>query len=317
MRTVRWGIVLCCLVALAAYAADPGPASVAPPGAGARIDVPARQGPTPWTNLKFNNNPDNFQFVIMSDRTGGHRDSVFARAVEKVNLLQPEFVMCIGDLIEGYTVDRNELKTQFDEFDAIVKPFEMPFFYMVGNHDISNGVMADVWRQRYGATYYHFVYRNVLFLVVCTEDSPKNPISDEQVAYVRRALQANKDVRWTILFMHQPLFLPGRKGKANPGWVKIEEMLKRRPHTVFAGHLHHYAKRRKYGRSYIHLATTGGASKLRGLGAGEFDHIVWVTMTDKGPRIANLMLDGIHDENIAAVARKRPARKAKPAPAGP
>ena len=24
----------------------------------------------------------------------------------------------------------------------------------------------------------------------------------------------------------------------------------------------------------------------------------WVTMTDQGPRIANLMLDGIYDENV-------------------
>jgi hypothetical protein len=31
---------------------------------------------------------------------------------------------------------------------------------------------------------------------------------------------------------------------------------------------------------------------------GEFDHVVWVTMTGAGPRVANLMLDGIFDENV-------------------
>lgn len=77
-------------------------------------------------------------------------------------------------------------------------------------------------------------------------------------------------------------------------------MLKDRPHTVFVGHSHHYLKREKHGRSYICLATTGGCSELRGIAAGEFDHIVWVTMTDQGPRIANLMMDGIHDENVKA-----------------
>lgn len=37
---------------------------------------------------------------------------------------------------------------------------------------------------------------------------------------------------------------------------------------------------------------------MRGTAFGEFDHIVWVTMTDSGPRIANLLLDGIFDENV-------------------
>ncbi len=27
----------------------------------------------PWTNLPLNNNPDEFRFAIVSDRTGGHR----------------------------------------------------------------------------------------------------------------------------------------------------------------------------------------------------------------------------------------------------
>ena len=29
-----------------------------------------------------------------------------------------------------------------------------------------------------------------------------------------------------------------------------------------------------------------------------FDEIVWVTMTDQGPRITNLLMDGIYDENV-------------------
>lgn len=37
---------------------------------------------------------------------------------------------------------------------------------------------------------------------------------------------------------------------------------------------------------------------MRGIPFGEFDHIVWVTMTDKDPIIANLLLDGIFDENV-------------------
>ncbi len=50
------------------------------------------------------------------------------------------------------------------------------------------------------------------------------------------------------------------------------------------------------GKSYIRLATTGGVSTLDGPIVGTFDHIVWVTMTDDGPVMANLLLEGILDD---------------------
>ena len=55
----------------------------------------------PWTDKEFLNNPANFQFAIVADRTGGVRRGVFPEAVKKVNDLRPEFVMSVGDLITG------------------------------------------------------------------------------------------------------------------------------------------------------------------------------------------------------------------------
>ena len=118
----------------------------------------------PWTNLDWNNNPENFQFAIVSDRTGGERPGVFEQGVEKFNLLQPEFVMSVGDLINGYTEDVEKINKQWDEFDGLVSKLEMPFFYVPGNHDLTNQVQENVWKERLGRTYFHFVYRDVLFL---------------------------------------------------------------------------------------------------------------------------------------------------------
>jgi len=50
----------------------------------------------PYSHLRINNDPDNFQFAIVTDRTGGHRPGVFEDAIRKLNLLQPEFVVSIG-----------------------------------------------------------------------------------------------------------------------------------------------------------------------------------------------------------------------------
>ena len=110
----------------------------------------------PWTHLKLNNDPNNFQFVIVSDRTRGSRPGVFADAVSKINLLQPEFVICVGDLIEGYTKNERELDQQWDEFEGLIEKLQMPFFYVPGNHDITNQTMLKKWKQRLGRTYYHF-----------------------------------------------------------------------------------------------------------------------------------------------------------------
>ena len=125
-------------------------------------------------------------------------------AIRKLNLLQPEFVMSVGDLIEG-SEDREIINAEWDEFDSFVEALEMPFFYVPGNHDIGNQVMADIWEQRFGRSYYSFVYRDVLFVCLNTE-SPETRISTAQIAWLEDELAAHKDVRWTLVFMHKPLW---------------------------------------------------------------------------------------------------------------
>jgi len=266
-------------------------------GVDPNLKIQVSKRANPWTHLDLYNNPDNFQFAIVADRTGEHRPSVFASAVKKLNLLKPELVVSVGDLIEGYTDDEDEINSQWDEFDGLVNKLQMPFFYVAGNHDISNKVMAKKWQNRLGSSYYHFTYRNVLFLCLNTEDPPSRRISNRQIKYFQKVLEANSNVRWTLVFMHQPLW----QGQTKENWQKFESLLADRPYTVFAGHEHRYNKSMREGRRYYVLATTGGCGdgeegELLGLDECQFDHIVWVTMTDNGPVMANLLLEGILDD---------------------
>ncbi len=267
-------------------------------------------GVNPWTHLEFNNDSDNFQFIIVSDRTGGARAGVFADAMRKVNLLQPEFVMCVGDLIEGYTEDEAEVDKQWEEFERLVGILEMPFFYVPGNHDVTNTMMLDKLKERFGRSYYHFKYRDVLFLCLNSEGGQnKHEVSrlgDEQIEYFRKVLDDNRYVRWTLIFVHKPIWEDG-----NESWSEFERLLEGREYTVFAGHKHQYGKAVRGNRKYIRLATTGGVSGLQGRSVGTFDHVVWVTMTDDGPRVANLMLDGICDENVTSATTANMARLIK------
>ena len=75
-------------------------------------------GPTPWTNLDFYNNPEHFQFAIVSDRTGGLRPGVFADAVKKINWMMPEFVMSVGDFIPGVTLEEDQMDKEWAEFES-------------------------------------------------------------------------------------------------------------------------------------------------------------------------------------------------------
>jgi hypothetical protein len=252
-----------------------------------------QNGPNPWTDRPFLNDPEDFQFAVISDIQGGNRPGIFEKAVEKINLMNPEFVLSIGDLIDGYTDDEHVVDKQWKTFEKQIAPLGMRFFFVPGNHDLSNNMMTKKWEDRFGRSYYHFVYRNVLFLCLNSEDPLPNNISSAQIEYMAKALNDHKDVRWTMVFMHQPMWL-----SENAGWKQVEAMLVERPHTVLAGHRHSYAKYVRYGQSYIRLATTGAISDLAGYRYGSFDHITWVTMTEKGPLIANLDINGIMDEDI-------------------
>jgi len=262
----------------------------------------------PWTHKDFHNNPDHFQFAIVSDRTGGHRDGVFESAVDKLNLLRPEFVITVGDMIEGGSDDEAELREQWNEFNGFVNRLEMPFFYLPGNHDNDTPEMKKVYREIFGREHYAFIYKNVLFLCLDSQDLPDVALSDEQTQWAIDMLNAHADVRWTFVFMHQPLWVheegglkSSRKefGEGYPtGFGQLQELLAARPYTVLAGHFHQYIKFVREQRDYLILGSTGAGSPLRGPSFGEFDHAVWVTMTPEGPVIANLLLDGILDKEV-------------------
>jgi hypothetical protein len=154
--------------------------------------------------------------------------------------------------------------------------------------------MAKIWQKRLGRTYYHFIYRDVLFLCLNTEDTASSHISDEQFEYFREVVETNRDVRWTLVFLHKPLWWNLHTLEY---WQKFVALLGQRPYTVFAGHRHSYDKSVYDDKRYYILASTGAKEELAGLEQCEFDHIVWVTMKDDGPLVANLLLDGILDDS--------------------
>ncbi len=252
----------------------------------------------PVTHLRYNDDPADFQFAIVSDRTGGHRPEIFSQAVEKLNLLQPAFVLSVGDLIEGGKKADEKLAAEWKEFDGFVNKLTMPFFYVPGNHDVAAAQAAKFWETKLGRRYYHFVYRNVLFLILNADDPPGSAgaIGIDQITFAQKVLKENASVRWTIVAVHRPLWTPAYGAKN--GWAEVEKALSGRSYTVFAGHVHRYQKFVRQNMNYYQLATTGGDSLMRGLEYNEFDQFAWVTMRNDGPVLANILLDSVLPENL-------------------
>lgn len=290
-------------------------------------------GAKPWTEKTFQNNPGEFQFVIIGDRTGGASAlKTFQLAMAQVNLLQPEFVINVGDLIEGYSDQAAELNTEWNEADSWLSVLDMPFFKTPGNHDIANETAREVWLDRYGATYYYFVYKNVLFMVLDTEYNRPAPPPDmkEKIELYNRLQIEDPAAAQAVLaeFMSDESVVAGlstpvefneeqlawfRQTLADhpdvrwtflfmhePCWEKpsdtfrqIQATLKGRKHTIIAGHLHYYDYDNIDGYEYITMGPAGASFHHEG--PGNVDHIMWVTMTEEGPQMGNVALKGIFD----------------------
>lgn len=151
----------------------------------AALTLPEFAGAVPWLHLdRLPARQEEFAFGLLSDRTGLARPGVFERAIEVTNLVHPDFAIQVGDAIEGHTTDSDELARQWAEFDAITSDLEVPLFRVPGNHDVSNELMRGEWLRRHGALHYHFVYSDVLFLVLDTQDPPE--IMVERIHQVMR-----------------------------------------------------------------------------------------------------------------------------------
>lgn len=288
----------------------------------------------PWTSEAFKNDPEEFQFAVVGDRTGGSDPGgIFNKAMVQLNLLRPEFVINVGDLVEGYTEDKAEAMAQWDELDEIIDTLEMPFFYVPGNHDIGNENMTNVWLERRGATYYHFIYNNALFLVFNSED-PSNPVPEdmkEKTIAFKKLLEedpaaaqamlaefmASLDEYQTPMVMSDQQIDYFKKVLAEnpdvrwtiaffhqPDWEHkdpgkafpaIEQMLQDRPHTFIAGHFHYYVNENRNGIDHITMGPIGASWHKNG--PGNVDHILWVTMKKDGPEFSQITLDGIWDRN--------------------
>ena len=110
---------------------------------------------------------DEFHFVVLGDAQFD-RPQLFNRIVDQTRRLRPAFVIQVGDLIDGYKNDLNEIRAEWERFGRQIAALDpVRFIAVPGNHDVYNRNRAvdtrleQIFADRWGPLYFSFQYKNI------------------------------------------------------------------------------------------------------------------------------------------------------------
>lgn len=262
-----------------------------------------------------------FHFVIFGDRTGGPAEGieVLAQAVRDTNLLGPDLVMTVGDLVEGYNTT-GAWMVQMREFKRVMDRLDCRWFPVAGNHDVYWRPRPDKnekrpvgeheahYEKHFGPLWYWFEHKNAAFFVLYTDEGdptdgskgfqqPRHvQMSQQQLDWLERELPKAADKDHVFVFCHHPRWIEGQYRGSN--WNEVHEVLRQAGNVsaVFGGHIHrmHYGGRRD-GIEYFTLATTGGYKNQDLPGGGWLHHLNVVTVRKERLTFATIPVGAVMD----------------------
>jgi hypothetical protein len=270
-----------------------------------------------------------FSFAVFGDRTGGPAEGikVLRAAVTDVNIIGPDLVMTVGDLVQGYNTTPQWM-AQALEFRGVMDKLNMPWFPVAGNHDIYwRGPNRPALEHEgnyetfFGPLWYAFRHKDSWFYVLYTDEAnPKTgernfnkkecqTMSPEQFSWLSKTLQHTKDAKRVFIFLHHPRWLGGAYGD---DWERVHKLLAEAGNVdaVFAGHIHQM----KYsgetdGIEYFALATVGGSNYGDMPEAGFLHQFDLVTVRDEQISVASFPVGTVDDVRAVTVEVSRECRR--------
>lgn len=237
---------------------------------------------------------DRFRFVVLGDSRpifiGLPQAEPFKRILEEINLISPDFVINVGDLVAGYFSSEKELRRQYEDYILTTKKVLIPYYNVVGNHEVPNKMAEELYQEYLGKLYYSFSYNNSHFIILDTDIGgyDSGTIGDEQYKWLKEELKKNKD-KQIFVFMHKPMF-HYEDNQEKTSWKdkrmrsQVHQLFKEyKVKMVFAGDVHTYKRLNIDGITYY---ITGGGGAEQGfdeIGTIGFYHFLLVKV--KGDKI--------------------------------
>lgn len=158
------------------------------------------------TGQGFINLETPYSFIVAGHTYGSHAGKNLGLYPKFFNylLLGEEFREEIDFLIlTGDIVRTSDLKS-WNQTIGELGQLQTPFFLVMGNHD-SSQIATEIFRDKYGDTYYHFSAKDDLFIILNSQIEPLS-ISQEQIDFTRDILSNNQDVSRVFIFFHELLW---------------------------------------------------------------------------------------------------------------
>ncbi|HOO57573.1 MAG TPA: metallophosphoesterase [bacterium] len=190
-----------------------------------------------------------FSFVVMGDTRDGH--AMFAYMIELANMMNPKFIINVGDLVHSGATDE-----QYVKYHRAISKSRVPFFSVIGNHESAAPGGLDRYKTVFGEPDFYFDFGGARFIALDNAAETRYTLTDKQFEWLEKLLKTDKI---KFIFMHAPpkthMWSASMDQGSSTRFMNMVEKYGVR--KVYFGHVHAYDRLRRGETDYVMTGCAG------------------------------------------------------------